>query len=249
VSLGTRARRLLAPVVTRAVGPGEVDIPSLAAPDGTWVQFCRTDAGADDSWLADFVADAVAAAPAAASGGITSVDHVALPQRFGEFDTAALFFQSVLDLLPADVTVVPGPQGLVRSRALRSRGAGIRLVLNVVPSATLLQGRATGAGHLAFSCTDVLATADAFTARGGQVLAIPRNYYDDLDARFDLDPGFLERLRAANVLYDRDADGELLHFYAAALSRELFVEVVQRGGGYDGYGGGDAAVRLAAQQA
>jgi len=248
--LGARARGLLAPVVTRAVGPGEVDIPSLAAPDGTWVQFCRTDAGAGDSWLADFVPAEPAGGDAAAPpGGITALDHVALPQRFGEFDTAALFFQSVLDLAPADVAVVPGLQGLVRSRALRSGAAGIRLVLNVVPSATLLQGRATGAGHLAFACTDVFATAAAFTARGGQVLTIPRNYYDDLDARFDLEPELLRRLRDADVLYDRDADGELLHFYAAAVSRELFVEVVQRGGGYDGYGGGDAAVRLAVQQA
>ncbi|WP_208971794.1 sugar phosphate isomerase/epimerase and 4-hydroxyphenylpyruvate domain-containing protein [Kineococcus rubinsiae] len=261
-SLGARARQLLAPVVTRAVGPGEVDIPSLAAPDATWVQFCRTDGGADDSWLADFVPDALAdgAAPengavpedgdaTGSAGELTHVDHVALPQRFGEFDTAALFFQSVLDLLPSEVTVVPGPQGLVRSRALRSRTAGIRLVLNVVPSATLLAGRATGAGHVAFACSDVFAAAAAFTARGGRVLAIPGNYYDDLEARFQLDPDLLRRLRSAHVLYDRDADGEFLHFYTAALSRELFVEVVQRVGGYDGYGAADAAVRLAAQQA
>ena len=161
----------------------------------------------------------------------------------------AITMAATLVLSGTDVSVVAGPQGLVRSRALRSHAAGIRLVLNVVPSAALLRGRATGAGHLAFACTDVFATVDAFTARGGHVLAIPGNYYDDLDARFALDPEFLRRLRTANVLYDRDDDGDLLHFYAAALSRELFVEVVQRSDGYDGYGGADAAVRLAAQQA
>nr|WP_276610863.1 sugar phosphate isomerase/epimerase and 4-hydroxyphenylpyruvate domain-containing protein [Kineococcus siccus] len=244
--LGARARQLLAPVVTRAVGPGEVDIPSLAAPDGTWVQFCRTGPDEAGSWLADFLPAPDGGGPAA-PGAPTHVDHVALPQRFGEFDTAALFFQSVLDLVPSDVTVLAGPRGLVRSRALRSRDARIRLLLNVVPSATLLRGRAGGAGHLALGCRDVFATAAGFAARGGRVLGVPQNYYDDLEARFDLDPVLLRRLRDADVMYDRDADGEFLHFYTVAASREFFVEVVQRVGGYAGYGAANASVRLAAQ--
>ena len=78
------------------------------------------------------------------------------------------------------------------------------------------------------------------------LLAIPDNYYDDLDARFDLDPGLLATLRSLGLLYDRDAEGEFLHFYTATVGR-VFFEVVERRGGYDGYGAANAPVRLAAQ--
>jgi 4-hydroxyphenylpyruvate dioxygenase len=48
------------------------------------------------------------------------------------------------------------------------------------------------------------------------------------------------------VLYDRDAEGDFLHFYTETVGG-VFFEVVQRRGGYDGYGAPNAPVRLAAQ--
>jgi len=77
---------------------------------------------------------------------------------------------------------------------------------------------------------------------------VPDNYYDDLAARFDLEPGLLATLRDLGLLYDRDADGEFLHFYTGTVGR-VFFEVVERRGGYDGYGAANAPVRLAAQLA
>ncbi len=50
------------------------------------------------------------------------------------------------------------------------------------------------------------------------------------------------------LLYDREAGGEFVHFYPATVG-EVFFEVVQRRGGYDGYGAANAPVRLAAQHA
>ncbi len=72
------------------------------------------------------------------------------------------------------------------------------------------------------------------------------NYYEDLDARFDLDPAFLATLRELNLLYDRDADGEFLHFYTATVG-SVFFEMVERRGAYDGYGAPNAPVRHAVQ--
>ena len=48
------------------------------------------------------------------------------------------------------------------------------------------------------------------------------------------------------VLYDRDEKGSFMHFYTRTIG-SVFFEVVQRTGGYDGYGAANAAVRLAAQ--
>jgi 4-hydroxyphenylpyruvate dioxygenase len=93
---------------------------------------------------------------------------------------------------------------------------------------------------------DLVETARSARARGLDFLQIPANYYEDLDARFDLDPAFLATLRELNLLYDRDADGEFLHFYTATVG-SVFFEVVERRGGYDGYGAPNAPVRHAVQ--
>jgi 4-hydroxyphenylpyruvate dioxygenase len=82
------------------------------------------------------------------------------------------------------------------------------------------------------------------------ILPIPMNYYEDLDARWELDPALLEAMRTFGILYDRDeAGGELFHLYTGMLGHRLFLEVVQRVGGYDGYGEVNAPVRAAAQLA
>jgi 4-hydroxyphenylpyruvate dioxygenase len=80
------------------------------------------------------------------------------------------------------------------------------------------------------------------------VLPIPGNYYDDLEARHDLGAERHRLLRELGLLYDRDAHGEFLHFYTPTTGR-VFLEVVQRLGGYRGYGAVNAPVRLAAQHA
>ena len=50
------------------------------------------------------------------------------------------------------------------------------------------------------------------------------------------------------MLYDKDADGEFLHFYTEILGGRVFFEVVQRIGGYAGYGEANAPVRMAAHR-
>ena len=86
-------------------------------------------------------------------------------------------------------------------------------------------------------------------ALGAPVLKIPDNYYDDLDARLALPPELLAALREHSILYDRDEHGEYLHFYTEMLGSRVFFEVVQRIGGYAGYGDPDSApVRMAAHR-
>ncbi len=91
-----------------------------------------------------------------------------------------------------------------------------------------------------------MAVARAARERGLRPLPIPRNYYDDLAARFALDPGLVDEMEDLGVLYDRDGAGDFLHFYTETVGG-VFFEVVERRGGYDGYGAPNAPVRLAAQ--
>lgn len=102
--------------------------------------------------------------------------------------------------------------------------------------------------HVAFACADVLACARAARDAGAPLLAIPDNFYDDLDARLAPPPEQLAAMRELNVLLDRDAHGEFLHFYTEVLGGRVFFEVVQRIGGYQGYGEVNAPVRMAAHR-
>ena len=80
------------------------------------------------------------------------------------------------------------------------------------------------------------------------MLPIPGNYYEDLMARFGLEPGFAAELRELGLVYDRDGEAEYLQFYTRTVG-QIFFEFVERRGGYDGYGAGNAPVRLTAQGA
>ena len=118
VGSARRAERLLAPVLPRDRGPDEAELSAIAAPDGTSVFFCRTDAADADSWVADFL---TAGPPGPDAGAeLIGIDHVALSQPFDYFDEAALFYRSVLGLELEDGAELAAPDGLVRSRAARN---------------------------------------------------------------------------------------------------------------------------------
>ncbi|QKV73037.1 sugar phosphate isomerase/epimerase and 4-hydroxyphenylpyruvate domain-containing protein [Amycolatopsis sp. Hca4] len=233
-----RAEALRAPVLPRVRGPHEADLASVAAPDGTQVFLCG------DDWREDFVPTGETAVGA----GVFGIDHVALTQPFDHFEEAALFYRSVFGLTPSPVTEFAAPFGLVRSRAVAA--GDVRLTL---AAAVVRRGEWAPAvpepQHVAFACTDALAAAAAMRAAGAPLLDIPGNYYDDLEARLELPPPLLAALREHSVLYDRDADGEFLHFHTALAGARVFFEVVQRIGGYRGFGEVNAPVRMAAHRA
>jgi 4-hydroxyphenylpyruvate dioxygenase len=236
-----RAERLLAPVVPLSRGAGEAALSAVTAPDGTSVFFCRN--GDPDGWLSDFTSLETPSADA----GLTATDHVALTQPFDHFDEAALFYRAVLGLKSQSMTEFAAPFGLVRSRA--ATDGRVRLALD---SALLRRGEWAPSvrepQHIAFSTADAVASARAMRALGAPLLDIPGNYYDDLDARLAPEPELLDALRELSVLYDRDEHGEFLHFFTEVLGGRIFFEVVQRIGGYAGYGAANAPVRMAAHR-
>jgi 4-hydroxyphenylpyruvate dioxygenase len=78
-------------------------------------------------------------------------------------------------------------------------------------------------------------------------MPVPDNYYVDLDARFGLKDDVITHLREHQLLYDRVGGGELLHAYTDVLPSGFYVELLERRGGYEGYGSANTHVRLAAQ--
>ncbi|MFF0904523.1 UNVERIFIED_CONTAM: TIM barrel protein [Kocuria sp. CPCC 205316] len=239
-----RATRLEALPVPRSQRDDEQVLRGVFAPDGTEIFFCERTADGVPAWLGEFGADDELDTGAL----VTGVDHINMAQPWQHYDEAVLFYTSVLALEAQAAQDVPGPSGLVRSQVMRSANGAVRMPLNVAPAAAE-QGSFVGAAypeHVALSCADVFAVARRARRRGLRFLPVPQNYYEDLDARFDLDAGFVASLQELHLLYDRDAEGEFLHFYTETLGT-VFFEVVERRHGYSGFGAPNAPVRLAAQ--
>jgi 4-hydroxyphenylpyruvate dioxygenase len=246
--LAERARELGTPSVFRRTYATEQAIDAVRAPDGTelfWV------GQADDEpvWTTEFE-HGRPATTRAGGFGVQAVDHASLTQPWDSIDEAVLLLGAVFSLEPTSSTDVPSPQGLVQSRVMTSRDGNVRIPLNVAPTSLAGPGGVDRGlpQHVAFRCGDVRALARAARAAGLDVLPIPDNYYEDLAARFDLAPDALGELRALGLAYDRDGAGEYLQFYTRVVGH-VFLEFVERRGAYDGYGAGNAPVRLTAQGA
>ncbi|MGW1007983.1 bifunctional sugar phosphate isomerase/epimerase/4-hydroxyphenylpyruvate dioxygenase family protein [Streptomyces sp. NPDC002520] len=235
-----RAEALLAPVVPRRRAPQDAPLDAVAAPDGTELFFCRTGRPDHPSWTGDF-----ADAPPAPAGGISRIDHIALTQPWHQFDEASLFYRGVLGLEADESLDLADPYGLFRSRAVAGSDGGVRIALNVAPAPSHEDARPQ---HIALATDDIVATARRIRGQGAGLLPIPANYYDDLDARYEMEPRLLDTLRELGILYDSDGSGEFFHCYTATVG-QVFFELVQRTGGYRGYGAQNAGVRLAAQHA
>lgn len=233
-----RAIALGSPEVFRRTYEGEQDLRGVAAPDGTQVFW--SSAPPSSSWLREFEGGTGVVGDAGLRG---TVDHVNLAYAWQDFDEAVLFMSSVLSLEAEPPADVPGPRGLIRSQVMRTPDGVVRMPINLAPPTAPPPAR-----HIAIRTDDVFAAARRARKHGIEHLRVPANYYDDLHARFGLAPELLDALRDLDLLYDRDSDGEFVHFYTRTIGG-VFFEVVERRGGYDGYGGANAPIRLAAQRA
>lgn len=234
------------------VGPNERVVPAVRSPDGSINYLVNETSGQPTLFEADFVLTDIDGPNEV--GPLTGIDHICLALPMGALDSWTLFLKAVFGLHASPGVLVPDPYGLVRSRAFCNGDRSLRIVLNasVDPHTAVAEAvhvyHGSGLNHVAFGTDDIFRAAAEFKAAGLPLLHIPRNYYDDLEARYALPESLLAQLQAHDLLYDRDElGGEFIHAYTETLDHRFFLEIVERRGGYDGYGAPNAAVRLAAQ--
>ena len=246
-----RAQRLLDQPFRQAVGPGELEIPAVRGLGGNLVYFTDTNSDLGRVWEIEFEATSEAGQDGAA--GLTTIDHISQSMHYEEMLTWLLFYTSLLDLEKTPEQDVLDPGGLVKSQVVQSADGALRIVLNASQSSRTLSSRflteafGSGVQHIAFSTSDIFATVAQLEGNGVELLAIPENYYDDLEAKTDLSVEELARLKAHNILYERDGAGEFLQVYTRTFEERFFFEIVERRGGYTGFGATNAQIRLTAQ--
>jgi 4-hydroxyphenylpyruvate dioxygenase len=247
-----RATALLDQPFRQAVGPGELDIPAVRGVAGSLLYFVDGRSGLDRLWDVDFEPAQEIEQPA--SAGLVAVEHVSQAMRYEEMLSWLLFYSSLLQAAKSPVQDVIDPGGVVQSQVVETAGGSLRVVLNASQSHQTLasrfisEGFGGGVQHVAFATHDIFATVEQLKRNGIELLPIPDNYYDDLEVRADLSVDTIGLLRAGNILYDRDGAAEFFHAYTRpALEGGFFFEIVERRGGYRGFGAINAPVRLAAQ--
>ncbi|UYN98172.1 MAG: sugar phosphate isomerase/epimerase and 4-hydroxyphenylpyruvate domain-containing protein [Devosia sp.] len=246
-----RARALGAQPFAQRVGPGELTIPAVRGVGGGVVYFLDDKSDLARVWDIEFNPEPN---PGMSGAGLVGFDHVAQTMNYEEMLTWILFYRSIFVVDKGPMVDVVDPSGLVRSQVIESPSGSLRLTLNGAESRRTLAGRfiaetfGSSVQHIALKTDDIFHTAAVLRRNGLSTLEISQNYYSDLDARLGLDPDLLERLRSANLLYDRDDKGEYFQLYSSSFGEGFFFEVVQRTGGYAGYGAVNAPFRIAAQK-
>ncbi|WP_181439665.1 sugar phosphate isomerase/epimerase and 4-hydroxyphenylpyruvate domain-containing protein [Curtobacterium sp. MCBD17_028] len=236
----TRARALGAPVLPHGSVPEGTDEYVVPTPEGTGVAFGGRSADGTPSWSRDFAPTGERAS--AAASDLLGVDLVGITVPWDRTDETTGFLRAVLGVDGPAAADAPRTDGLARRRlfatgATTTSGPTVRIAVTTpapssdAPSPTLV----------ALASADVVGTVTRMRDSGVRFLPTPPNYHDDLAARTGLDEVTVTRLRDAAVLVDVDASGTYLHAVVEPLGGVVF-EVVERRGGYDGSGVGDAAV-------
>ena len=246
-----RAKALDADIFSQPVGPGELKIPAIRGVGGGVMHFIDGASDLARVWDIEFtpVGD-----EKQAGAGLVAIDHIAQTMNYEEMLTWLLFYTSIFQARKTPMVDVVDPAGVVRSQVVENDGGSMRITLNGAENQRTIAGHfiaesfGSAVQHIALRTSDMFATAAALKANGFKPLAITANYYDDLEARFGLEPSFLKTLRTENILYDRDDRGEFLQLYSPNYGDGFFFEIVERRDGYAGYGAPNAIFRIAAQR-
>jgi len=226
-----RATLLLDQPFRQLVGPGELDIPAVRGVGGSLLYFLDAESELGRVWDIEFEETGDDTSIAA---GLTVVDHISQSMQYEEMLTWLLFYTSLLDLKKVPVQDVADPGGLVKSQVIEAADGSIRIILNASQSQRTQSSRfltqvfGSGVQHIAFATDDIFATVARLKQNGVKLLPMPENYYNDLEAKTDLSPEKLDALRASNILYDREGDGEYLQAYTDTFEQRFFFEIVHR---------------------
>ena len=92
--------------------------------------------------------------------------------------------------------------------------------------------RGAGVQHIALLTEDILSTVAELRKRGVEFLYVPETYYDDLFQRVGKIDEDIEKVKALNILVDRDEEGYLLQLFTKPVEDRptVFFEIIQRKG-------------------
>ena len=248
----SRMTALGTPPFSQPVGSGELVIPAVQGVGGALVHFIDEKSDLHHVWDIEF--DPVSKTAAIPPAGLRRIDHVAQTMDWDEMQSWLLYYTTTFIMKKSDLVNVTDPMGIVRSQAIQTPEGEVRLNLNgargdqTFAGAFLADAYGAGVQHIAFQTDDIFETSVRLAESGFPRLQIPASYYDELALQDELDADLIQRLKDANIMVERDDGKTYFQIYSQPFFNGVFFEIVQRDGGYDGYGAGNASIRLTAQR-
>jgi 4-hydroxyphenylpyruvate dioxygenase len=230
------------------IGPGEATIPAVRGVENSLIYFLPEHKEGQANWEKDFVFTS----QNNPQGPLTRLDHFSNVVRRAEFLSWVLFYKSIFGFENEPQVELADPYGAFFSRLIRSAEGNVHIPLNIGDGGSTAVSRfidtfgGGGVQQIAFATDDLFGFVRQARAAGVSFLDIPKNYYDDLEARYDIDPALLHDMRELNILYDRSDDGEFFQIYTTTFDDRFFFEILERRN-YKLFGAANTPVRLAAQ--
>lgn len=246
-----RAKALGTARLLQKAGVGELSIPAIKSVGGSVVHFIDEKSDLHRVWDIEF--EPVSKTKSTPPAGLRRIDHIAQTMAYDDMQSWLTYYTSTFEFEKTAIQNVNDPSGIVLSQALASPEGEVRLNLNgaqghkTFADSFLANQAGAGVQHLAFRTDDIFETSLHLQNASFDRLEIPQSYYEVTQAKFKLEDAFIAALADGHILYDEDAFGSYFQFYSKPLFDGFFFEIVERQGGYKGYGARNAPVRLKAQ--
>ena len=183
--------------------------------------------------------------------GLLNIDHVVGNVELGEMERWVQFFAETMDfnlLKHFDDKTISTEYSALISIVMQDKTGKIKIPINEPAKSKrksqieeyLEYNHGPGVQHIACRTNNIIETVSQMQTAGIEFLRIPRNYYDDLEARLGKIDEPINKLAELGILVDRDEDGYLLQIFTQPVQDRptLFFEIIERHGAA-GFGEGN----------
>lgn len=175
--------------------------------------------------------------------GLQYIDHIVGNVELGKMNEWVNFYAQTMGFTPIvsfDDKDISTEYTALMSKVMSNGNGRIKFPINE-PAEGLKKSQVEeyldfyeGAGvqHLAVATNNIIDTVTKLRKRGIEFLRVPDTYYDDLKSRVGIIDEDIEKLKALNILVDRDDEGYLLQIFTKPVEPRptMFFEIIQRKG-------------------
>ena len=175
--------------------------------------------------------------------GLKVVDHCVGNVELGQMNEWVKFYEDVMGfklLITFDDTDISTEFTSLMSKVVSNGNGYVKFPINEPAKGKkksqideyLEFYKGAGVQHIALLTEDIISTVTELRKRGIDFLYVPETYYDNLFARVGKIDEDVQKIKALNILVDRDEEGYLLQLFTKPVEDRptVFFEIIQRKG-------------------
>jgi 4-hydroxyphenylpyruvate dioxygenase len=228
-----------------AIGPMELNIPSIEGIGGSLLYFVDRYGEKGSIWDVDFIWNGESD-PHPRGTGLFVIDHLTHNVFRGRMNVWAAWYEKLFNFREIRYFDIEGKLTGLHSRALTSPCDKIRIPINESADDKsqieeyLQDYKGEGIQHIACACRDIYESVEDLRAKGLAFMpSPPETYYENVETRVPGHGEPLGRMKAGGILIDGEGRNSLLlQIFSSNLLGPVFFEFIQRKGN-DGFGEGN----------